>query len=52
VQVILTNDGSSINIRYIARVTDPTQFDVAFVEALAVRRQLQAPLTQRPFLIQ
>lgn len=34
-QVILTNDGNSINLRYISRVTDPTQFDVAFIEALA-----------------
>lgn len=36
-QVILTNDGNSINVRYIARVEDPTQFDVAFVEALAAK---------------
>lgn len=37
VQVILTNDGNSINIRYIARITDPTQFDSMFVEGLACR---------------
>lgn len=34
-QVILTNEGDSLNIRYIARITDPNQFDVSFVEALA-----------------
>lgn len=35
--VILTNDGNSINVRYIARITDPTRFDPLFVEALACR---------------
>lgn len=37
VQVILTNDGDSINIRYVARVEDPNQFDTGFVEALAAK---------------
>lgn len=34
-QAILTNDGDSIDIRYVYRVTDPNQFDACFVEALA-----------------
>jgi hypothetical protein len=34
-QVILTNDGDSINIRYAARIVDPNLYDVCFVEALA-----------------
>src|SRR5579863_4729587 len=37
VQVILTNDGTSINLRYIARVTDPTQFHPLFVDAFAAK---------------
>lgn len=36
-QVILTNEGDSLEIRYIARVTDPNQFDPAFVEMLACK---------------
>jgi hypothetical protein len=32
---LLTNDGNSIQLRYIKRVTDPTLFDPLFVEALA-----------------
>jgi len=36
-RVILTNDGDSINIRYIYRATDPNQFDTCFVEALAAK---------------
>lgn len=35
VQVILTNDGTSINLRYLKRVTDPAQFDPAFVKMVA-----------------
>jgi len=34
---ILTNDGTSLSIRYIARVTDPTLFDPIFVEMLACK---------------
>lgn len=34
---ILTNDGPSINLIYIARVTDPTRFDQAFALALAYK---------------
>jgi len=34
---ILTNDGSSLEIRYVARVTDPTKFDMSFVEMLACK---------------
>lgn len=34
-RVILTNDGDSINIRYIKRVTDPNQYDPNFVIMLA-----------------
>ena len=36
-QVILTNQGASLNIRYVARITDPTQFDPCFVEGLACK---------------
>lgn len=32
---ILTNDGDSIDVRYIQRVTDPTKFSAPFVAALA-----------------
>lgn len=32
---ILTNDGDSLEVRYISRVTDPTLFDPCFVELLA-----------------
>jgi hypothetical protein len=34
---ILTNDGDTLEIVYVARVTDPTKFDVLFVEALACK---------------
>lgn len=34
---ILTNDGTSINLRYIKKITDPTLFDPLFVEALACK---------------
>jgi hypothetical protein len=33
---ILTNDGNSIELTYIARITDPTVFDPLFVKALAM----------------
>lgn len=36
-RAILTNDGDSISIRYIARVTDPNEFDPAFVDMLACK---------------
>jgi hypothetical protein len=36
-RVILTNDGDSINVRYVARITDTTAFDPTFVEALACK---------------
>lgn len=32
---ILTNDGDTLEIRYVAKVTDPTLFDPLFVDALA-----------------
>lgn len=34
---ILTNDGDTLNLRYISQVTDPAQFDAMFVETLASR---------------
>lgn len=34
---ILTNDGTSLEIRYIAKITDPTKFDALFVEMLAAK---------------
>jgi hypothetical protein len=34
---ILTNDGTSLSVRYIARVTNPALFDPAFVEMLACK---------------
>jgi len=34
---ILTNEGNSINLRYLAKVTDPTRFDQSFVLALAYK---------------
>jgi len=34
---ILTNDGATLDIAYVARVEDPAQFDACFVEALACR---------------
>jgi hypothetical protein len=37
VRCILTNDGSSINLRYICKITDPTEFDPMFVDALACK---------------
>lgn len=34
---ILTNDGNTLNLRYIARIEDPAKFDSLFVDALAAR---------------
>lgn len=34
---ILTNDGNSLEINYIAKITDPTKFDPSFDEMLACR---------------
>lgn len=34
---ILTADGSPLEIRYIARIEDPNQFDALFIEALACK---------------
>ena len=34
---ILTNDGNTLEVRYIKKVTDPTIFDPLFVEALACK---------------
>lgn len=34
---ILTNDGDTLEVRYLARITDPTKFDACFVEALACK---------------
>lgn len=36
-RAILTNDGDSINLEYLARITDVTLFDDAFFEALATK---------------
>lgn len=37
VAALMTNDGTSIELRYIKQVTDPTLFDPLFVEAYACR---------------
>ena len=37
VPAIMTNDGSTLNVIYIARIVDPTQFDALFDEALAAK---------------
>ena len=37
VPAILTNDGDTLEVRYVAIITDPTQFDALFVEALACK---------------
>lgn len=37
VRVILTNDGAPLNVRYVALVTDPTQFDPLFCTMLACK---------------
>lgn len=34
---ILTNDGDTLEILYVARITDPTQFDECFIEMLACK---------------
>lgn len=34
---ILTNDGTTLEIRYVQRITDATKFDLLFVEALACK---------------
>lgn len=34
---ILTNDGDTLEINYIAKITDPTRFDPSFTEMLACR---------------
>jgi hypothetical protein len=34
---ILTNDGDTLNLRYVAQITDPAAFDSLFVEALACK---------------
>ena len=36
-RAILTNDGNTLEIVYIARITDPTRFDDAFIEAFAAK---------------
>lgn len=45
---IVTNDSAPLNIRYVAKITDPTKFDSCFVLALAAMIALQVcePLTQ------
>lgn len=45
---ILTNEGGPLNIRYIARVTDPNRFDALFIESMACRlaESLNEKLTQ------
>lgn len=37
VPAILTNDGPALEIRYVAKITDPTQYDPIFVEMLACK---------------
>lgn len=34
---ILTNDGTSLELKYVAKITDPTKFDALFVEMLACK---------------
>lgn len=41
VRCILTNDTDALQIRYIQRITDPTEFDPCFVELLACRMGVQ-----------
>ena len=45
---LLLTDESEVNIRYIKKVTDPTEFDPLFVKALAVKLAVEIvmPLTQ------
>lgn len=45
---ILTDDGESLNVRYIARITDTAQYDALFVEAFAAKLALEchAKITQ------
>jgi hypothetical protein len=52
-KLILTNE-TSVNLRYIRDVTDPTEFDPLFVEVfvLMLRLRLVMPLTQDPKLQQ
>ena len=38
---ILTNDGTTLELRYVARITDPTIFDPLFVDALACKMAWQ-----------
>jgi len=38
---LLTNDGDTLNLRYIARVTDPNLFDPTFTEAMSTRLALE-----------
>lgn len=40
-RAILSNDGPVLNLRYVADITDPGQFDAAFCEALAARMALE-----------
>jgi hypothetical protein len=39
---VLTDLGAPLSLRYKARITDPTQFDIAFVAALAARLAYEA----------
>lgn len=45
---ILTNDGDTLEIEYVASITDPTRFDLLFVDALSLKLawQLCEQLTQ------
>ena len=38
---ILTNDDAPLNIRYISRITDTTQYDALFIEALACKMAME-----------
>lgn len=40
-RTILTNLSAPLNLRYGARITDPTQFDAMFVEALAAKLAIE-----------
>lgn len=41
VLVILTNDTDALQIKYIARITDPAQFDPVFADMLGTRMAMQ-----------
>jgi hypothetical protein len=46
--VILTDEAAPLNLRYVARIEDPTLFDALFVEAFACKlaMEMAEPITQ------